>query len=58
MQLYRTNRYVGADRVNDANQIAFGLTSRLFDADNGAQYLAVSVGQAYYFEKPRVVLPG
>jgi len=48
---------VGADRVNDANQISFGLTSRLFDAVSGAQYLAVSLGQAYYFEKPRVVLP-
>jgi LPS-assembly protein len=58
VELYRTNRYVGADRVNDANQIAFGLTSRLFNADNGTQYLAASVGQAYYFEKPRVVLPG
>jgi LPS-assembly protein len=57
VELYRTNRYVGADRVNDANQISFGLTSRLFDAVSGAQYLAVSVGQAYYFEKPRVVLP-
>jgi LPS-assembly protein len=57
VQLYRNNRYVGADRVNDANQLAFGLTSRLFDASSGAQYLAVSVGQAYYFEKPRVVLP-
>jgi LPS-assembly protein len=57
VQLYRNNRYVGADRVNDANQIAFGLTSRLFDAQSGAQYLAVSLGQAYYFEKPRVVLP-
>jgi LPS-assembly protein len=57
VQLYRTNRYVGADRVNDANQVSFGLTSRLYDSANGAQYLAVSVGQAYYFEKPRVVLP-
>ena len=57
VQLFRTNRYVGADRVNDANQVAFGLTSRLFDADSGAQYLAASVGQTYYFEKPRVVLP-
>ena len=57
VQLYRTNRYVGADRVNDANQVAFGLTSRLLDAASGAQYLAVSVGQTYYFEKPRVVLP-
>jgi LPS-assembly protein len=57
VQLYRTNRYVGADRVNDANQVSFGLTSRLFDSASGQQYLAVSVGQAYYFEKPRVVLP-
>ena len=57
VELYRTNRYVGADRVNDANQVAFGLTSRLFNAKTGAQYLAASVGQAYYFEKPRVVLP-
>jgi LPS-assembly protein len=57
VQLYRTNRYVGADRVNDANQVSVGLTSRLFNADSGAQYLSVSVGQAYYFEQPRVVLP-
>jgi LPS-assembly protein len=57
VQLYRTNRYVGADRVNDANQVAFGLTSRLFDSASGAQHVAVSFGQVYYFEKPRVVLP-
>ena len=57
VQLFRANRYVGADRVNDANQVAFGLTSRLFNADSGAQYLSASVGQIYYFDKPRVVLP-
>ena len=57
VQLFRTNRYVGADRVNDANQIAVGMTSRLLDSRSGAQYLAVSVGQTYYFEQPRVVLP-
>jgi len=57
VQLFRANRYVGADRVNDANQVAFGLTSRLFDGSTGAQYLAASIGQVYYFEKPRVVLP-
>ena len=57
VQLFRANRYVGADRVNDANQVAFGLTSRLFNADSGAQYISASFGQIYYFEKPRVVLP-
>ena len=57
VQLFRANRYVGADRVNDANQVAFGLTSRLFNSDSGAQYLAASIGQVYYFDPPRVVLP-
>jgi LPS-assembly protein len=57
VQLYRNNRYVGADRVNDANQLAFGLTTRLFDSGSGTQYFAASLGQAYYFERPRVVLP-
>jgi len=57
VQLFRTNRYVGADRVNDANQIAVGLTSRLLDSASGEQYLAVSIGEAYYFDTPRVVLP-
>ena len=32
VQLFRTNRYVGADRVGDANQVSVGLTSRLLDA--------------------------
>ena len=57
VQLFRTNRYVGADRVSDANQVSVGVTSRLFDAQNGAQFLAATLGQIYYFETPRVVLP-
>ena len=57
VELFRTNRYVGADRVNDANQISVGVTSRMFNSATGAQYIAVSLGQAYYFEPPRVVLP-
>ena len=58
VQLFRTNRYVGADRLGDANQLAFGLTSRWLDADTGEQYIAATVGQAYYFDRPRVTLPG
>jgi len=57
VQLFRTNRYVGADRVSDANQLSAGVTSRLFDAQNGAQFLEVTVGQTYYFKQPRVHLP-
>jgi len=57
VQLFRTNRYVGADRVSDANQVSLGVTSRLFDAKNGTQFLSATLGQTYYFENPRVHLP-
>jgi LPS-assembly protein len=57
VQLFRTNRYVGADRVGDANQMSVGVTSRLLDARTGRQFLSATLGQAFYFEDPRVRLP-
>jgi hypothetical protein len=58
VQLFRTNRYVGPDRIGDANQLSLGLTSRLLDAAGSRQYLSATIGQAFYFEDPRVQLPG
>jgi LPS-assembly protein len=58
VELFRTNRYVGADRLGDANQLAVGFTSRWLDANTGEQYIAATIGQAYYFDRPRVTLPG
>ena len=58
VELFRTNRYVGADRVSDANQLTAGLTSRLLDAQSGRQFLTATIGQSYYFATPRVTLPG
>jgi LPS-assembly protein len=57
VELFRTNRFVGADRVGDANQLSIGMTTRLFDQASGAQYLAATLGQTRYFEQPRVTLP-
>jgi len=57
VQLFRTNRFVGADRVGDANQLSVGVTSRVFDTRGGEQYLAATLGQTVYFETPRVRLP-
>ncbi|MEY2854792.1 MAG: hypothetical protein RL030_1924, partial [Pseudomonadota bacterium] len=57
VQLFRTNRYVGLDRVGDANQVSFGVTSRLFASDSGTRYLAATLGQTLYFDAPRVRLP-
>src|ERR1700737_4392111 len=50
-------RYVGEDRIGDANQVALALTTRLFDHVSGAQYLSATVGQIRYFSTPRVGLP-
>jgi LPS-assembly protein len=57
VELFRTNRYVGSDRLSDANQVSLGITTRLLDAGNGRQYLSATLGQAFYFEAPRVLLP-
>ncbi len=56
-ELFRTNRYVGEDRIGDANQAALALTTRLFDHVSGAQYLTATIGQIRYFSVPRVGLP-
>jgi LPS-assembly protein len=56
-ELFRTNRYVGSDRIGDANQLALALTTRLFDTVSGTQYLSATIGQIRYFSIPRVGLP-
>jgi len=58
VELFRTNRYVGADRMGDANQVSVGVTSRLLDAQDGRQFISATLGQTYYFQTPRVTLPG
>jgi LPS-assembly protein len=57
VQLFRDNRYVGPDRIGDANQVSVGVTTRLLDSTRGTQFLSATLGQAYYFEDPRVRLP-
>jgi LPS-assembly protein len=56
-ELFRTNRYVGEDRIGDANQVALALTTRLFDTASGTQFLSATIGQIRYFSIPRVGLP-
>jgi LPS-assembly protein len=58
VQLFRTNRYVGADRLGDANELAAGFTTRFVHADSGREFLAATIGQRFYFAQPQVTLPG
>ncbi|MDP1708044.1 MAG: LPS-assembly protein LptD [Gammaproteobacteria bacterium] len=54
--LFQANRFSGADRVGDANQVTLALSSRLLDADSGQERLRASLGQIYYFSDRRVTL--
>jgi len=51
--LFRNNRFNGADRIGDAKQVTFGLSSRVFDNDNGDELLNARAGQIYYSQRPR-----
>ncbi len=57
VELFRTNRFVGVDRIGDANQVSAALTSRLLDSSSGQQFLSATLGQTYYFQPPRVQIP-
>ena len=57
VELFRRNRYVGADRLSDANQLSGGVTARLIDTASGQQFLSATLGETWYFESPRVLLP-
>ncbi len=56
-QLFQTNRFSGADREGDANQLALSLTTRFFNAA-GAERFNASIGQIRYFRDRKVTLPG
>lgn len=55
-ELFRDNRFSGADRVGDANQVSASLTTRFIN-DTGKELLSASIGQIYYFQNRDVVLP-
>ncbi|WP_425492480.1 LPS assembly protein LptD [Lysobacter changpingensis] len=56
-QLFRDNRYTGADRQMDANQLTAALTTRFISEEDGRERLAASIGQIQYFDDSRVTLP-
>ena len=57
IELFRPNRFVGIDRIGDANQLTVGLTTRCSRTRAAARYLSATIGQSVYFEPPRVTLP-
>ncbi|KOR29770.1 hypothetical protein TI03_01470, partial [Achromatium sp. WMS1] len=56
LSLFRDNRFSGRDRIADANQITFALTTNFISSITGRELLRTSVGQTFYFTDRRVQL--
>lgn len=54
--LFSENQFVGNDRINNANQLSFALTTRFIESSTGQQRLSASIGQRYYFADQKVAL--
>jgi len=58
VSLYRTNRYLGVDRIADTDQVSIGMTSRIVDAGSGRELVTATIGQTRYLSIGSVTLPG
>ena len=58
IQLYRTNRFLGVDRIADTDQVSVGVTSRILDVSTGRELVAATIGQTRYLSESGVLLPG
>lgn len=54
-QIFRENRFVGNDRIGDANQLTLALSSRYLESD-GAERLRLAVAQRFNLTPPKVGL--
>jgi LPS-assembly protein len=57
-QIFSENTFVGNDRISDNNKFTGGLTSRITEADTGAERAVVTLAQRQDFTGQRVGLTG
>ncbi|MBI5782814.1 MAG: LPS-assembly protein LptD [Gammaproteobacteria bacterium] len=55
--LFRDNRFVGGDRIGDANQFTAAVTTRFIDEQDGTERARASLGRIYYLDDRQVNLP-
>ena len=53
--LFRQNRFSGLDRINDANQLTLGATTRIYDARDTERF-RFSIGQILFLQTPQDAL--
>jgi len=57
VSLYRTNRFLGVDRIADTDQLSIGVTSRILDESSGRELIAATIGQIRYLSASGVTMP-
>jgi LPS-assembly protein len=55
LQLFSENRFVGHDRISDANQLTVAIASRYIEP-SGVERMRFALGQRFYFSQPLVSL--
>ncbi len=55
-QIFTENRFLGNDRVGDANMMTLALTSRAIDDADGTERLRVAMAERFSFQSPQVNL--
>lgn len=56
--IYTDNAFSGIDRVSDAHQVTAGVTTRMLDADTGAEAMRLGVAQRFLLSDQRVTPKG
>lgn len=55
-QLFRTTRFAGGDRLDDANQLSLAVSTAFSSKNTGIERLRMSVGQIYYGRDRQVMI--
>ena len=55
-QMFSENRFLGSDRVGDANVVTLALTSRAIADGDGTERLRVAVAERFFLDTPQVNL--
>lgn len=54
-QLFRTTRFAGGDRLDDANQLSLGISTAFSSKQTGIERLRMSLGQIFYARDRQVL---
>jgi LPS-assembly protein len=55
-QIFTENRFLGSDRIGDADMLTLALTSRAIDDDDGTERIRVAMAERFSFKSPQVNL--